>query len=86
MRRGSAGRPQRPGFSSCEIRPNPVDLKWFNGKVPTPHGEIAIEAERDPTGWRLAVDVPPGIRPSLDIENLEPVAALSLNGQVVDLG
>jgi len=78
-------RPQRPGFSYCKIQPRPLDLKWFRGKVPTPHGEISIEAEHDPAGWRLAIDVPPGIQPSLDVSYLDPLAALTLNGQIAEL-
>ena len=78
--------PQRPGFSHCRIQPKPLDLKWFSGKVPTAHGEISVEAERDPSGWRLAVDVPTGIQPNLDVSYIDPLVGLTLNGQTVELG
>ena len=34
--------PTKPGFSEYEIRPNPTGLLWFEGRVPTPHGEIDV--------------------------------------------
>ncbi|MBN1346677.1 MAG: hypothetical protein JXQ73_28560 [Phycisphaerae bacterium] len=77
--------PLRPGFSHCRIQPRPFDLKWFSGKVPTPNGEVCVDAERDPSGWRVAVDVPPGVLPNLDVSYFEPLAGLTLNGQAAEL-
>jgi len=36
-------RPLKPGFAEVLIRPEPVDLTWCQGLVPTPHGEIAVD-------------------------------------------
>lgn len=78
--------PMRPGFSHCRIQPRPMDLKWFAGTVPTPDGEIAIEAEHEPSGWRLSVDVPQGVHPNLDVSYLDPLVGLVLNGQTAEIG
>ncbi len=78
-------RPLRPGFSHCRIQPRPLDLKWFSGTVPTPHGEISIDAEHDPAGWRVAVDVPQGVQPNLDVSFFDPLASLILNGHAVEV-
>ncbi len=78
-------RPQRPGFVHCRIQPRPLDLTWFKGDVPTPHGEIHIDAEQSEGAWRLVIDVPQGIQPNLDVSYIEPLGRLVLNGQEVEL-
>jgi len=34
--------PTKAGYSEFEIRPDLGGLKWMEGKVPTPHGEIKL--------------------------------------------
>lgn len=38
--------PATPGFRSVRVRPQPGDLAWARGSVPTPLGEITVEWER----------------------------------------
>jgi alpha-L-rhamnosidase len=45
-----------PGFRAAEIRPDLAGLKWIRGAVPTPRGQIRIEAASD----RIVVTIPPG--------------------------
>ena len=35
--------PASPGFDTIGIRPQPCDLLWAKGLVPTPHGEVSVE-------------------------------------------
>lgn len=35
-------KPTAPGYSEYEIKPNLGGLKWMEGKVPTPNGEVAV--------------------------------------------
>ena len=37
--------PAEPGYTVARIAPNLGDLAWAEGKVPTPHGLIAVRAE-----------------------------------------
>ncbi len=39
--------PAEPGYAAARIAPRLGKLAWAKGKVPTPHGLIAVEATRD---------------------------------------
>jgi alpha-L-rhamnosidase len=49
--------PATPGYETFELCPQPADLAWAKGRVPTPHGPIAVEWWAD--GERLQVNVEP---------------------------
>jgi alpha-L-rhamnosidase len=55
------GRPLTPGYRTFLVEPQPGDLAWARGRVPTPHGPVAINWA---TGARftLTIAVPPGTR------------------------
>lgn len=53
------GRPLTPGYRTFLIEPQPGDLTWAKGRVPTPHGPVAIDWTAH-TGFTLTVEVPPG--------------------------
>lgn len=40
-------RPTKPGYAEWEAEPCLGDLKWMKGNVPTPHGNIYIEMQRN---------------------------------------
>ena len=46
--------PAEPGYTTARIAPNLGDLAWAEGKVPTPHGLIAVRVEPG----KLLVDSP----------------------------
>ncbi len=46
--------PAEPGFDVARIRPHLGDLDWAEGRVPTPHGPIAVRVEPG----RIVVDSP----------------------------
>lgn len=58
-------RPTSGGFRTAEIEPELGDLAWAEGRVPTPHGDIAVRAERKTdggaTGISLRIDIPRGV-------------------------
>lgn len=56
-------RPLDPGWSTIILAPQPGDLQWAEGTVPTPHGLIQVRWERQPDG-KLAIHstLPPGVR------------------------
>jgi alpha-L-rhamnosidase len=57
------GRPLTPGYRTFLVEPQPGDLRWASGRVPTPHGPAAIDWTTHASGgFALTVRVPPGTR------------------------
>lgn len=52
--------PTEPGFRTFSVRPQPADLAWAEGVVPTPHGDIALRWDRLAHGLSVTLTVPPG--------------------------
>ena len=53
--------PSEPGFRRASVAPNPGDLNWAKGTVPTPRGDIEVEWHRRNGTFDLIVSVPKGI-------------------------
>lgn len=53
-------RPAAPGFARVLVDPQPADLAWCRGAVPTPHGPVHVEVERDGAAVRCRVEAPDG--------------------------
>lgn len=53
--------PTEPGWRSIRLRPQPLDLDWAQGVVPTPLGDIRIRWERRGTTVSLHAAVPEGM-------------------------
>ena len=55
-------RPVEPGWKRVRIAPQPGDLQWAEGAVPTPHGPIRVRWERGANGrTHLSTDLPHGV-------------------------
>ena len=52
--------PVTPGFKTFAIHPNVSGLSWAKGRVPTPHGDVAVAWSVTAGGFALDVTVPPG--------------------------
>jgi hypothetical protein len=63
-------RPSTPGYSHVEIAPRSIGLSSACGRVPTVHGEIAIEWERADTAWEYSIALPPGVTATLRLRQL----------------
>ncbi|TCK59245.1 alpha-L-rhamnosidase C-terminal domain-containing protein [Curtobacterium sp. PhB136] len=50
--------PTAPGFARWRFAPQPGDLDWAEGSVPTPHGPIEAAWERDGDGLVMTVTAP----------------------------
>jgi len=57
--------PLEPGCARVRIAPQPVDLDWARGVVPTVRGDIAVAWERSGDELRMEVTVPEGIEPDV---------------------
>ena len=53
--------PTSPGFATCDILPDPADLKHACVSVPTPRGMIEVAWQREATGLVMEVSVPDGV-------------------------
>jgi hypothetical protein len=57
--------PTSPGFSDVSIRPALGDLAWAQGRIPTPHGDIAVSLTGPFAG---EVTLPSGVKGFLHLE------------------
>ncbi len=55
-------RPLEPGFRCALIEPQPADLDWAAGAVPTPHGPICVRWSRSRRLFTMQVGIPSGCR------------------------
>jgi alpha-L-rhamnosidase len=53
--------PLADGFAKALIAPQPVDLAWAQGHVPTPHGEIEVTWQQTEQAFQLTVQTPTAI-------------------------
>jgi hypothetical protein len=53
-------RPTSPGFKTFAVRPTLCDLTWAKGRVPTPHGDVAVSWKLGEDRLLLDVTVPAG--------------------------
>lgn len=75
--------PTAAGFASYAVVPHAGDLKWAEGTVPTPHGDIAASWRAGTDGFRLTVTVPGRTTARLAV----PVhSRVTLDGRVVWVG
>jgi hypothetical protein len=72
--------PLEPGCARVRVAPQPADLEWARGVVPTVRGDVAVAWERRgdelvidvtvPEGSEASVVAPPGYRPAEHTERL----------------
>lgn len=58
-------KPTSPGYATWEVRPNPGEVRWAQGRLPTPHGPLGVEWNQDGATFTLTVRVPRGSRGSV---------------------
>jgi len=51
-------RPTSPGYATWEVRPQPADVDWATGQLPTPHGPLGVEWANSASSFRLTVHGP----------------------------
>lgn len=73
-------RPTSGGFKTAEIVPELGDLKWAEGDVPTPNGQIHVRAEKSRGGLKLQIKLPAGVDALVGC----PGTKAAVNGKAVD--
>jgi alpha-L-rhamnosidase len=76
-------RPVEPGYKTWLIEPQPGDLKWAEGTVPTPYGPIKARWERKGNALVLQITVPDGTRGSVGLPVGANPGSLVVNGRTV---
>lgn len=51
--------PVAPGYRTFTVEPHPGSLRWAQGIVPTPYGQITVRWERNGPRFSVTVTVPP---------------------------
>jgi hypothetical protein len=72
-------RPLAPGYAIIEVAPQPADLDWARGRVPTPQGPIDVSWRRVGSGFDLELDVPEGTtaRVSMPVSGANPLVLVN---------
>jgi hypothetical protein len=76
--------PLDPGYDTVDIHPDLVDLAWAYGTVPTPHGLIKVNIDKQ---RGIILDLPRGVnKASVTLTPANPDANVYLNGHLADCG
>jgi alpha-L-rhamnosidase len=85
-------RPVEPGYKTWLIEPQPADLTWAQGSVPTPYGPIALRWQKQGNNFMLNASIPRGTNGTIGIplavstlsvtDNGRPITAVSASKQV----
>jgi alpha-L-rhamnosidase len=76
-------RPVQPGYKTWLVEPQPGDLSWATGTVPTPYGPIAIGWKKDGVAFSLELLVPAGTSGTVGVPVNAGGALLRDNGRTV---
>lgn len=64
-------RSNTPGLAQVVIAPQLEQLSWVRGALPTPHGEVTLQAERTEQGLLLALTLPPTVSARVELPQQE---------------
>jgi alpha-L-rhamnosidase len=73
-------RPIESGFSKVLIAPEPADLLWAKGRMPTPKGNIFVWWQKTDNGFDIQVELPEGVSAKIQL----PVNATEFSDLKVD--
>lgn len=59
--------PTAPAYAAFRVEPQPADLQWARGLIPTVQGDVSVEWSRDPAKFDLRVNVPMKARVELSV-------------------
>lgn len=78
-------RPLEPGFERVLIRPQPGDLEWAAGAVPTPDGEVRVEWARSARRFEMEAELPAGCTGRVEPPpSADPRVEVHLDGEQVE--
>jgi len=74
--------PLSPGWKQARIRPNPGNLKFANGKIPTPAGPVILEWNNE-SFFRMNLELPKGMTARLELPAHPDSKGVAINGRSV---
>ncbi|HJP72660.1 MAG TPA: alpha-L-rhamnosidase C-terminal domain-containing protein [Pseudonocardiaceae bacterium] len=74
--------PTSPGFATWRVAPQPGDVAWARGVLPTPHGPLSVDWSVQRSGFRLSISAPRGTRGSVTLPG-GPAGVVRVDGAVV---
>jgi hypothetical protein len=76
--------PAAPGYATWTVRPEPGNLRWAQGVVPTPHGSISVRWRRNAhKSLVLTLQAPRGTSGSVAIPLLGRGGSIARSGKIV---
>jgi hypothetical protein len=78
-------RPVTDGFKEWIVEPQPVDLQWAQGDVPTPAGNLAARWRRGTgdSSFTLTIESPQGTSGQVSVPQLDAARTIAMDGIVV---
>ena len=76
-------RPTAPGYRHWIVAPEPGDLRFAQGKAPTPHGAIASRWQRGGHSFKLTVVAPKGTSGLVEVPVPRHAHTVAMDGKVV---
>jgi alpha-L-rhamnosidase len=76
-------RPVTAGYKTWLIEPQPGDVLWANGRVPTPYGSIDVEWEKQGNSFVLEFSVPNNTSGTVGVPFNQNTGSVMLNGRNV---
>jgi hypothetical protein len=80
------GAPASPGYASWTVRPQPGDLEWAQGIVPTPLGDLTVRWQRgesDSSQFQLTVIVPAGSSGNVAVPLINNAKTVAVDGELI---
>lgn len=74
--------PLVPGWKQVRIRPNPGNLKFANGKIPTPLGPVMVDWKNG-LSFRMNLNLPDGMTARLELPAHPDSKGVAINGHPV---
>jgi alpha-L-rhamnosidase len=76
-------RPIQAGYKTWLVEPQPGDLSWATGTVPTPYGPIAVGWRQNNNSFEVTVSVPSGTSGTVGIPSASGTVSVTDNGRVI---
>lgn len=75
--------PADAGFGKIRIRPQPGNLQWAEGYVPTKAGKVSVRLDQDERSFRLEIEIPAKVTARVEVPR-GTGGSLSLDGKKVE--
>ncbi|MGD0706577.1 MAG: alpha-L-rhamnosidase C-terminal domain-containing protein [Trebonia sp.] len=75
--------PTSAGYATWQVAPQPGNLSWVEGAVPTPHGNLTVKWASSRTGFRIAIQTPDRTTGTVVLPAGPTRYSLTVNGRAI---